>query len=656
MCWTWKHCWRRLVVFGFVFVAAFAFFTDWEMTSMSRLWEAHVAKLSALVPSNNTTGATPPPFIKALPVTTEMPQGPPVEHSVTAHQGDGPRIYKRGVECKKQALDLGILQTPEQCGAAVMTSPQCGALFMFSHDHPDWRCRCCALAETGRGAKAPWWDLYEVRRPRVVAPAAPAAAPLAAPVAAPAAAPVAAPKAAPVADPLPAPLPAPAPAPARAPAPAPAAPLPAKPVAASKPKLAPPPEPSGPPPGKYKEQYHARSVECAEQAYNFGNIPTIEKCDKLAAATPECGNYLMFSKSHPDWACRCCAPFGESDGPGSPNWDVYKRLFPRLKTIQALPTAPPPLDPFHGLPIADGPRPAWLKREDALVVDARAVSHGGILILQAVLTDVNSQWGAKRSATKARPDWLRAILATNRAHARKHGHALVLRAAPTQPQLTTWMVRDCGDKSTSYCLRQNERENFNWEKHLMMSDYLSSPQNFSHVLMLDADAALIQPQLDTLRRISAILETEHKDLFLTDEDWLDANGKGRINGGLMFAKNTNFTRNLFLDTFDAHVKGPALHRNWRIGVPVNQCTSNEQICLNDLWYGQNKKYFLPHAMMASGKQYNRGAERGGEAHITDPTTEIMHWMGGSKGSAGRALCKGVRDLTMEGKTGYGCKP
>mmetsp|Transcript_82286 Transcript_82286/g.191070 ORF Transcript_82286/g.191070 Transcript_82286/m.191070 type:complete len:271 (-) Transcript_82286:58-870(-) len=269
--------------------------------------------------------------------------------------------------------------------------------------------------------------------------------------------------------------------------------------------------------------------------------------------------------------------------------------------------------------------------------------------------DINSLWGKKRTTTSARPDWLRAILATNRAHARKHGHAMVLRAQPTQPQLTKWMLHQCLDKTTIQCTRQNERENFNWEKHLMMSDYLGSRQNFSHVLMLDADAALIQPQLDTLRRIATILEEEGKDLFLTDEDWLDANGKGRINGGLMFAKNTNFTRGLFLDTFDAHVKGPAQHRHWRIGISVQQCTSNEQICLNDLYYGQNKQHFVPHAIMASGKKYNRGAERGGEAHIIDPTTEIMHWMGGSKGSAGRALCRGNRDLTFEGPQGYGCK-
>jgi len=527
---------------------------------------------------------------------------------------------------------------------------------MFNSLHPDWHCRCCAPDGTEGGPAEPSWDIYEVRQSpsglaeapnagHAIRPSAPvetATAVTSKPetaIAAETAIPAATETAIPAAT--------------------------SKPTAESKaPAVAAPPssekptttaEPTGPPPGKYKPSVKLKSLECGEQAFNFGHIRTIEECDRLSAGTPECGNFFMFSTSHPDWACRCCAPFGEGEGPQSPHWDVYARLFPRLKTLPAIPTSPPLVDPFHGLPVADGPRPAWLAREDALVVDARAESRGGILILQAVLMDANSQWGAKRSAAKARPHWLRAILATNRAHARKHGHAMVLRAQPTQPQLTQWMLRECGSKSAGACMRQNERENFNWEKHLMMSDYLLSPQNFSHVLMLDADAALVQPQLNTLMGIAEVLEKEHKELFLTDEDWLDANGKGRINGGLMFAKNSNFTRGLFQDTFDAHVKGPALHKHWRIGVPVQQCTSNEQICLNDLWHGQQKSYFVPHAIMASGLRYNRGAERGGEAHITDPKTEVMHWMGGSKGSAGQTLCKGARDLTFEGPGGYGCK-
>ncbi|CAE7358973.1 Nmral1 [Symbiodinium natans] len=383
-------------------------------------------------------------------------------------------------------------------------------------------------------------------------------------------------------------------------------------------------EPAPAAPGAYIEQIFAKNRECADQAMELGNLPTVQACDEVAATKLECGRYFMFSHAHPDWICRCCSLHGEEEGPASDQWNVYKAQVPRISGLPPEPPTAPPVDPFAGLPIAPGPRPQWLARKDALVIDARPEEHGGIVILQAVLSDSHSTWGNSKDAQRLedRPDWLRAILATNRAHAKKHGHAMVLRAHPTEPQLTDWMIKDCGKKSLRVCAKVNERETYNWEKHLMMQDYLLSPQAFTHVLMLDADAALIQPQLDTLQRIAAILDKKGKDLFLTNEDWLDQNGEARINGGLMLAKNTQFTQNLFQDTFDAHVAGYNLLKKARIGTPVIRCTSNEQICLNDLYYGDTE-HFTSKVIMASGKKYNRGAERGGEAHITDETTEIM---------------------------------
>lgn len=407
--------------------------------------------------------------------------------------------------------------------------------------------------------------------------------------------------------------------------------------------------------GKYRPKIFAAKSECADQAVELGNIPTIEACDQQVSSNVDCGRFFMFSPSHPDWLCRCCAPFGEEDGPTSDQWNVYQAQIPRLPELSELPPTPPSIDPFAGLPISEA-RPSWLARKDELVLDARPQKTGGIIILQAVLSDSRSTWGNRKDNRKLenRPDWLRAILATNRAHAKKHGHVMVIRAWPTDPQLPEWMIKECGKKSLNACTKMNERETYNWEKHLMMQDYLLSPQAFTHVLMLDADAALVQPQLDTLRRIAQILESEGKDLFLTNEDWLDENGARRINGGLMFAKNSIFTQNLFQDTFDAHWAGYKFLKNARIGTASLRCTSNEQICLNDLYYG-DEEHFTSKVIMASGKKYNRGAERGGEAHIDDETTEIMHWMGGAKGTAGKALCRGKRDLTFEGPNGYGCK-
>lgn len=398
-----------------------------------------------------------------------------------------------------------------------------------------------------------------------------------------------------------------------------------------------------------------RRRECGKQAVSFGHIATAQTCDFVAAHTEECGLHFMFSAAHPEWGCRCCASEGSAHGPASPYWDVYNVLTPRAKVFQPPPTLPPVLHPFQGLPIATGRRPGWLAREDELVIDARNPgSRGGILVLQVVLMDAQSTWG-KSSA--ARPHWLRAILATNRAHAKRHGHVMVLRAQPTQPQLTLWQWRRCGMVDKAACVKTHDRDNFNWEKHLMMSDYLLSSQNFTHILMLDADAAFVNRRHDTLRDIAATMDSHKKHLFITNEDWLK-DGKDRINGGLMFAKNTNFTKSVFQDTFHAHLAGNAVLKNWRIGIPELECSSNEQICLNDLYQGPGRDYFASFTTMASGMKFNRGAEAGGELHIDDEAVEVMHWMGGSKATAGVALCGGGKaghDRTGEGSSGYGCK-
>lgn len=335
-----------------------------------------------------------------------------------------------------------------------------------------------------------------------------------------------------------------------------------------------------------------------------------------------------------------------------------------IASILALPSAAHGIE--AGFLVATGPRPAWLLKKDLLLMapSDHATQGSKILILQTVLMDNNGEWGHKDS----RPGWLRACLATNREHARKHGHTMILRHQPSQPQLTPWEVQMCGPKtSTADCTKQWERENFNWEKHLQLSEYLESPENFTHILMLDADAALVHPESNTLQQMALELKIQNKQLFLSDEDWLK-NGEGRINGGLLFAQNTPFTRAVFRDTFDAHVIGPGRGdrglENWRIGLKDVRCGGNEQDCLNQL---KGKPQFSPHIIVASGKKYNRGGcvlHRCGEPTtepnmqrlgMGDPDLEILHFMGGSKHAAMDALCKDKRgDLTGLGPNGYGC--
>merc|ERR1711879_509471 len=138
------------------------------------------------------------------------------------------------------------------------------------------------------------------------------------------------------------------------------------------------------------------------------------------------------------------------------------------------------------------------------------------------------------------------------------------------------------------------------------------------------------------------------------------NGKGRINGGLLFAKNTNFTRSLFADMMDAHMQG-GLDKP-RVPWGTMKCGSNEQLCFNGL---KNRKIFVEKVLIASGKTYNRGGcvlfkcgAGGGpsdpsmnELRLRDPSLEIMHFMGSSKSGAAKEMCDSGVNVTGEGPLG-----
>ncbi|CAK0910290.1 unnamed protein product, partial [Prorocentrum cordatum] len=210
------------------------------------------------------------------------------------------------------------------------------------------------------------------------------------------------------------------------------------------------------------------------------------------------------------------------------------------------------------------------------------------------------------------------------------------------------------------CLRSAAHETFNWEKHRMMLEYLGSPENFSHVMVLDADAALVH---------------HAHDFLLTNEDWMGPGaGASRINGGMLFAANTPFTKALFEDMLDAHLLEEG-NQQPRLGGALLKCHSNEQLCLNAL---QKRPAFASRTganaspptrtLLTSGIRFNRGGcvlTRCGNgkgdpdlqmksAGLRDPTLEIMHFVGNSKYVAPRAMCEEGHDLTGGGPDGYGC--
>mmetsp|Transcript_20460 Transcript_20460/g.44598 ORF Transcript_20460/g.44598 Transcript_20460/m.44598 type:complete len:756 (+) Transcript_20460:1-2268(+) len=319
----------------------------------------------------------------------------------------------------------------------------------------------------------------------------------------------------------------------------------------------------------------------------------------------------------------------------------------------------PSIPSSAGLPLlAQGP--SWLVAQDGLVIDARpgaTTSGGGVLIAQVVTVDGRKEWGG---AAK-RPGWVRAAIATNRNHARLHGHAMVIRWNPTLRFPPPWQEKMCDHKENAReiknCWLNVERENFNWEKHQMMVDYLQSPQKFSHVLVLDADAVLVNHNLNVVQEMAQVLEDSGKQLFMTNEDWIgDISSKTRINGGLLFAKNTPWVLKLFQDMLDSHWYGPSGISNPRIGGSrLSGCASNEQLCIDGL---RSRETFKEHVVIMPGYQYNCGTNDAAMKRLKaeDPTLKVLHFMGGAKSAATRALCTQGKDLTGDGPTGYGCAP
>eukprot|EP00434_Breviolum_minutum_P025349 symbB.v1.2.022398.t2/scaffold1985.1/size93608/7 len=328
----------------------------------------------------------------------------------------------------------------------------------------------------------------------------------------------------------------------------------------------------------HKELYHA-NISDSERAViaHFVDVPadtTCHGCVWYKDGRPE--SVMKVPSDPPDNEGEFRFPFTASNRTAC---SFSTEREPRTQVTSSLLVHPDYiLNAGHdGLPVASE-QPSWLQKKDILVVDARRKESGGMLILQPVFMEAGPLWGQPSAST--RPRWLRSILATNRWHARRYGHAMVIRWLPSQPQLLDWQRQQCGNFSEKDCTQRNERENFNWEKHRMLQEYLESPQNFTHVMMLDADAALLRHEHNLLGNMAKQLAIQTRDVFFTNEDWL-LNGAKRINGGVILARNSPFAKDLFKDTCDAHLMGPQGLSTWRIGIKNHQCSSNEQICLND---------------------------------------------------------------------------
>mmetsp|Transcript_38568 Transcript_38568/g.81978 ORF Transcript_38568/g.81978 Transcript_38568/m.81978 type:complete len:535 (+) Transcript_38568:156-1760(+) len=252
---------------------------------------------------------------------------------------------------------------------------------------------------------------------------------------------------------------------------------------------------------------------------------------------------------------------------------------------------------------------------------------------------------------KRAPPWAKMIFAVNRDFCRRHGYKLVLRdgghALPTP-----WQSQQCGkrhhtSKDIYECQRKYDGENNSWEKCAMMVHYLER-SGARHVLLLDADAAFVHKEQDTVGNLIRELEVAGKDMLLANIDYEKGNGPNRLSCSMMFAKSTDFTRTLFNNLVQAHKQGQQYKGP---GGPCNgDCHCFES------WV-QTYPQLKEHLLVVSGLRYNRqectfrcctscptntalpGLDK---RSWNDPELEVLHFASGNSRGAAVKILKGRR--------------
>lgn len=260
-------------------------------------------------------------------------------------------------------------------------------------------------------------------------------------------------------------------------------------------------------------------------------------------------------------------------------------------------------------------------------------------------------------------DWIVALLNNTAQRTQRHGHSLAVRMQKTLPPPEGQAEGCRQNPEPTNCLFHRNRENVNWEKFRLMLDYLEErPERFSHILFLDADATLMNPDPnhDTLRVMASEMDRRDVSLLMADEDWRGGKGVGRAfaNGGIMMWKNTEYSKELLRAILRAHFNRDG--QGWA-------CKGNDQMCIQSYirspklakvtaMGGDSKRY---HSAVLSGTNWNRHpcvmfgqCHQGGDnapilypnRGLQDPTLEIMHFMGAAKNAWGRAFPEQARLL------------
>ena len=172
-----------------------------------------------------------------------------------------------------------------------------------------------------------------------------------------------------------------------------------------------------------------------------------------------------------------------------------------------------------------------------------------------------------------------------------------------------------------------------WLKLETISEYLASTTPPEYVLMVDADVVIhTVPNHDNIQVMIDTLAASGKSVMFGDESWGDHNAALRINGGVMFARNTPWAKAFFKNLTAPHPQG---------GRSELRCKNNEQLCLRD-WYEKNIHSSQDGVLLASGKIWNRHPKIG----MADG--ELIHFMGVAKSQLVRMV-----DVVAPGVCGAG---
>jgi len=258
-----------------------------------------------------------------------------------------------------------------------------------------------------------------------------------------------------------------------------------------------------------------------------------------------------------------------------------------------------------------------MKRKDHIIVKPEAHQDSMNIRVGVVATNPLAE-------LESGTGWISTIFQQNMVICRKHGNAFVF--------------REIGNADVAPLSWQSEhkdsfRENANFEKWKMLLELLEEP-GVTHALIIDADAALVNHKIDSVRVMARELEKVAKDILLADEDWRER-GAGRINGGMLFAKATDYSRMALKEMLVSHQQGTH-YRNHPY-----KCIQNDQLCLQE-WYNLNTINALKHFHITSGIKYNFAPQvwthrQSGRFNVTlkernmvDSNLHIVHFMGAWK--------------------------